>query len=109
MHWSKPSQKKKTMIKTGMIRISGVRACVRACVCGCVCVCVCVYDQVIDFPTRIDNTLDIFGTNRPSLIDRCVPLPGISDHDVVLVDSIVLPAGKKPVRRKVYLWKRTNK
>ena len=48
-------------------------------------------------------------TNRPYLIDRCIPLPGISDHDVVLVDSSVLPARKKPVRRKVYLWKRANK
>ena len=49
-------------------------------------------EQIVDFPTRIDNTLDIFGTNRSSLIDRCVPLPGISGDDVVLVDFSVLPA-----------------
>ena len=66
-------------------------------------------EQIVDFPTRIDNTLDIFGTNRSSLIDRCVPLPGISDDDVLLVDSSVLPACKKPVRRKDYLWKRASK
>ena len=50
----------------------------------------------------------IFGTNRPSLIEQCVSLPDMSDHDVVRVDSCVLPARKKPVR-KVDLWKRKNK
>ena len=51
-------------------------------------------EQMVDFPTRIDNTLDIFCTNRPSLVDRCIPLPGLSDHDTVLVDCKVLPARK---------------
>ena len=65
--------------------------------------------QMVDFPTRIDNTLDIFCTNCPSLVDRCIPLPGLSDHDTVLVDCKVLPARKKPIRRKIYLWRRANK
>ena len=74
---------------------------------------------LVDFVTIIRFTyvsknnnrlyLMISTENRSSLIDRCVPLPGVSDHDVVLVDSSVLPARKKPVRRKVYLWKRANK
>ena len=63
----------------------------------------------MDFSTRIDNTLDIFGTNRPSLIERCVSLSGIGDHDVMLQDSCVLPVCKKPVRREAYIWKRANK
>ena len=63
----------------------------------------------MDFSTRIDNSLDIFGTNRPSLTKRCVSLAGINDHDVMLEDSCVLPACKKPVRRKAYIWKRANK
>ena len=63
----------------------------------------------MDFPTKSDSTLDIFGTNRPSLRERCVSLPGISDYDVVLVGSCVLPARKKPVRKKTNLWKRANK
>ena len=66
-------------------------------------------EQMVDFPTRIDNTLDIFCTNRPSLVDRCIPLSGLSDHDTVLVDCKVLPARKKPIRRKIYLWRRANK
>ena len=31
----------------------------------------CNLDQVVKFPTRLDNTLDLFLTNRPSLINRC--------------------------------------
>ena len=62
----------------------------------------------MDFSTRIDNTLDIFGTNRSSLIERCVYLQGISDQDIVLEESCVLPVREKPVRRKIYLWKRAN-
>ena len=46
-------------------------------------------EQMVDFPTRIDNTLDIFCINRPSLVDRCIPLPGLSNHDTVLVDCKV--------------------
>ena len=42
-------------------------------------------EQIVDFPTRIDNILDIFGIERLPLIDRRVLLPGISDRDVVLV------------------------
>ena len=47
-------------------------------------------------------------TKYVSLGIRCVPLSGISDHGIVLEDSSVLSARKKPVRRKIYLWKRAN-
>ncbi|KAK3090310.1 hypothetical protein FSP39_010831 [Pinctada imbricata] len=33
-------------------------------------------EQVVNFPTRGNNLLDIFLTNRPSLINKCSPLPG---------------------------------
>ena len=39
-------------------------------------------EQVVDFPTRDNNLLDIFATNRPSLVKFCKPIPGVSDHDV---------------------------
>jgi hypothetical protein len=35
--------------------------------------------QMIDFPTRNNATLDLFLTNRPSPINRLKPIPGISD------------------------------
>ncbi len=43
-------------------------------------------EQMIDFPTRGDNILDVIITNRPSLISKCSGLPGLSDHDVVYMD-----------------------
>ena len=58
-------------------------------------------EQMVDFPTRIDSTLDIFCTIRLAIVDRYIPLPGLSDHDTVLFDCKVLPARKKSVRRKI--------
>ena len=43
----------------------------------------CGLDQLADFPTRDKNILDVFLTNRPSLIQICKPLPGVSDHEIV--------------------------
>ena len=60
-------------------------------------------EQIVNFPTRINNILDVFCTNRPSLIDRCTPIPGLSDHDIVLTDTNVLPTRQKPIKRKIYL------
>ena len=31
--------------------------------------------RIVRFPTRRENTLDIFLTNRPSLIEKCKPVP----------------------------------
>ena len=48
------------------------------------------FTQIVDFPTRGNNILDIFCTNRPSLINVCCPLPGISDHEAISVSSATL-------------------
>ena len=66
-------------------------------------------EQIVNFPTRINNILDVFCTNRPSPIDRYTPIPGLSDHDIVLTDTNVLPTHQKPIKRKIYLWKRADK
>ena len=46
-------------------------------------------EQLVDFPTRKDNILDIFLTTHPSFKQRCKPMPSIgnSDHDIVLLDT----------------------
>ena len=41
-------------------------------------------EQMLNFPTRIDNILDGFYTNRSSIVDRFSPKPELSDHDIVL-------------------------
>lgn len=68
----------------------------------------CGLEQKILFPTRMDNTLDLFLTNRPSLVNRCEPLPGLSDHDIPYIDSNVIAKRQKPTKRKIYIWKRAN-
>ena len=65
-------------------------------------------EQLVDFLTRGDNTLDIIITNRPSLINRCEGMPGLSDHDIVYADWNAQATRRKPIRHKIYLWKRTN-
>lgn len=45
-------------------------------------------EQAVDFPTRGQNILDTFFTNRPSLINLCKPVPGIGDHTIVFTKSV---------------------
>ena len=68
----------------------------------------CGLEQSIRFPTRQDKILDLFLTNRPSLILRSSPLPGISDHDIVLIEARPVAKRNKQIRRKISLWKRAN-
>lgn len=68
----------------------------------------CGLQQEVTFPTRNSNILDLFLTNRPSLVSRCTCLPGIGDHDIVYIESDVTPRRNKPVRRKIFLWKRVK-
>ena len=64
-------------------------------------------EQMVHFPTRSLNTLDIFLTNRPTLINRCESIPGISDHEsAVFLETHVTAKTAKPPRRKIHLWKR---
>ena len=65
-------------------------------------------EQMVKFPTRQKNTLDVFVTNRPSPIQKCKPVPGVSDHDIVFVESNISAIRSKPPQRKIFLWKRAN-
>ena len=65
-------------------------------------------EQMVDFPTRKDSILDIFVTNRPSLVNKCNPIPGLGHHDIVLIDANIVPTRQKPTRRLIYLWKKAN-
>lgn len=67
-------------------------------------------EQVVKFPTRKDNVLDLIITTHPSLCQRCKPLPSIgnSDHDIVLFDCAISPFRPHPKRRKIILWKKAD-
>ena len=69
----------------------------------------CCLEQIVMFPTRLENTLDIVTTNRPTFVNNCIPHPGLSDHDTaVMLDIVCHPKRSKPNKRKVYLWKRAD-
>ena len=43
-----------------------------------------------------------------SLVKSCETIPGISDHDMLVIDSHLKPTYNKPKRRKVYIYKRAD-
>ena len=63
---------------------------------------------MVDFPTRGSNTLDIFITDRPGLLESCNVVDGISDHEVVRVTSSITADLPPPTRRTIYLWSHTD-
>ena len=65
-------------------------------------------EQMQTNPTRQDNVLDLYFTNIPSLVKSCETIPGISNHDMLVINSDLKPTYNKPKRRKVYIYKRAD-
>ena len=59
-------------------------------------------------PTREDNILDLFFTNRPSLVNRSTVIPGISDHHAIFIDSHITMTRQKPIKRTIFMWGKDN-
>ena len=59
--------------------------------------------QVVEYATHKGNTLDLFFTNNPGLISKQNLIPGLGDHDAVLITSRLAPHRKKKAPRKIYL------
>ena len=64
--------------------------------------------QMVDFPTRNNATLDLFLTKRPSLTNRLKPIPGISDREALFIDSDVQAKLRRPTSHKIFLWKKAD-
>ena len=64
--------------------------------------------QLVKEPTRDDNILDLVLTNNIHIINNVRVIPGISDHDMVLFEVNLACRGKKPVRRKIYMRKKSD-
>ena len=45
------------------------------------------FTQTVNSPTRGKNILDVFLTNRISLVTQCSTVGGISDHEAIIVKS----------------------
>ena len=67
----------------------------------------CLHQSVTE-PTHKDNTLDIFLTNTPDLTEKSTVIPGLSDHDIPLIDSKICTMRPKVPRRKIYLWDKAD-
>ena len=65
-------------------------------------------EQMQTNPTRQDNVLDLYFKNIPSLVKSCETIPGISNHDMLVINSDLKPTYNKPKRRKVYIYKRAD-
>ena len=55
-------------------------------------------------PTRNENNLDLFLTNNELLVKSTSIIPGISDHEIVVINSIIRPIIAKAAERKIYKW-----
>ena len=68
--------------------------------------------QLVSFPTRKNNTLDVLPTiptNRPALFQNSEPIPGSGDRDTAaLADIFCHPQRHKPVQRKIYCLNKAN-
>jgi len=68
----------------------------------------CNFQQSVKESTRKENILDIFLTNRPSLVNKCTTIPGLGDHEAVLTDTNTKANRVKPIKRKIMLWNRMD-
>ena len=64
--------------------------------------------QVHDEPTRQNNLSDLVFTTNPSLIKSTANAPGISDHDMVVVDSDTKPFYAKQRPQKCFTFSKAN-
>ena len=68
-------------------------------------------EQVVNFPTRQQNALDLVFMSHSSYKVRCKPLPPVgykSDHDVVLLDTAYRPHRARLPRCKLYMWRKAD-
>ena len=64
--------------------------------------------QMITEPTRLNNILDLFFTNLPTLIQEVEVVPGLSDHNTVIVQSKMRMSLAKQANRKIPLYSKAN-
>ncbi|KAI8516360.1 hypothetical protein Bbelb_049410 [Branchiostoma belcheri] len=60
-------------------------------------------EQIVEKPTRGENTLDIIVTNHPSLFPRVEIVPGLSDHDIPYAELQITNPCIRQKERQV-LW-----
>ena len=64
--------------------------------------------QIQDKPTRENSILDLFFTNNPSLVKYSAVIPGISDHEMVVVDQDLHAVYNKNKLQKIHKYKQAD-
>lgn len=66
--------------------------------------------QMVSEPTRRspDNTLYLFLTSNPTMIQKVDILPGLGNHDVVMAEGLIKPVFRKQKPRKVHLFAKAD-
>ena len=64
--------------------------------------------QMVDKPTLLSNTLDLFMTNNPTLTSEIKVIPGLADHDAVTIEGDISPIVNKQKSRKIHLYKKAD-
>ena len=64
--------------------------------------------QIVDQPTRGENTLDLIAVNNITLVNRSEIIPGISDHDAVFAEIDIRPQRYKQDKRRIPLYKKAD-
>ena len=71
----------------------------------------CYFIKLVNFPTHSENIVDDVFTNQPSFVNCCTVVPGVSDHDAVLITFITEATAWPLIRMRLnikVLWNRAN-
>ena len=58
--------------------------------------------------TRLDSVLDLFCSNKPALVKDITVIPGVSDHDMVVIDTELKMHLNKKKPRNIKLWSKAD-
>ena len=64
--------------------------------------------QMVDKPTRLNNTFDLFITHNPTLISEIKVIHSRADHDAVTIEGDISPIVNKQKPRKIHLYKKAD-
>ena len=64
--------------------------------------------QKVNFPTRLENTLDILLTSDPSKVVNVEPAPPLADHDLVIGDFEFCVKKKPKSQHIIYNWNKAD-
>ena len=64
--------------------------------------------QMVSEPTHRNSILDVFLTSTPGLVEKCIVGPGISDHDLIVTDTLFKAQIYKKPPRKIHQYKKAD-